>query len=151
MTLVLALTMIFAGSSVFAGTDPVEKTLSYSGNTITAASYDGYALIDYPDSIPEGDVEAFLAYEVGLYPADAAAVVYSFPEEGVLRLDYPEGLSETERSAFLDTFLSDITAFAPEECSEFAIEPYGITVKVYASSADILYPGYITGRGFLRI
>ncbi len=144
MTLVLALAMIFAGSSVFAGTDPVEKTLSYSGNTITAASYDGYALIDYPDSIPEGDVEAFLAYEVGLYPADAAAVVYSFPEEGVLRLDYPEGLSEAERSAFLDTFLSDITAFAPEECSEFAIEPYGITVKVYASSADILYPGYIT-------
>ena len=99
ITLVLAAAMVFSGSSLFAGADPVERTFQYSGSTITASAYDGYALIGYPGSVTEADVEAFLAYETAQYPADAAVVSYSFPEEGVLRLDYPEGLSDSERAA----------------------------------------------------
>ena len=138
--------MVFTGSSLFAGTEPVEKTFSYMGNSITAASYDGYALIGYPEDIAEGDAEAFLAYEAGKYPADAAAVVYSFPEKGVLRLDYPEGLSAADRSAFIDTFFGDILEFAPEPASiyTFNLGEDEVTVTVDSSYADISYPEYIT-------
>ena len=146
MTLVLALAMVFSGSAAFAGTDTVERTLSYSASTITASSYDGYALIDYPEGITEGDVAAFLSYEAEKYPADAALVTYSFPEDGVLRLDYPEGLSAEERGTLLDAFLGDIKEFAPEEESvfSFAVGADEVTVAVTSSYADISYPASIT-------
>ena len=81
---VLAVSMLLSGASLFAaGTDPVEKTFSYAGDTIAASSYDGYTLIEYPESIAEGDVEAFLSYEVEQHPADAALVSYSFPGQAV--------------------------------------------------------------------
>ena len=147
ITLVLAAAMVFSGSSLFAGADPVERTFQYSGSTITASAYDGYALIGYPGSVTEVDVEAFLAYETAQYPADAAAVSYSFPEEGVLRLDYPEGLSDSERAAFLDIFLSDINKFAPAPApSVYAFDFNGrdIVITVTDGLAAISYPEYIT-------
>ena len=147
ITLVLAAAMVFSGSSLFAGADPVERTFQYSGSTITASAYDGYALIGYPGSVTESDVEAFLAYETAQYPADAAVVSYSFPEDGVLRLDYPEGLSDSEREAFLDIFLSDINKFAPAPAPSvysFDLDGSEITITVSDGFADISYPAYIT-------
>ncbi len=161
ISLVLAALMLFSGASLFAGADSVERSFSYSGYTLDIVSYDGYALIEYPDIATREDVEYFLSSEAARYPEDAALVTYSFPEDGVLRLDYPAGLSASDREGFIETFGNDVLDVAaailppPVEEAVPAAEPVvveydyhgnGLTVTIGEGGAVISYPPFVTER-----
>ncbi len=161
ISLVLAALMLFSGASAFASADSVERSFSYSGYTMDIVSYDGYALIEYPDIATREDVEYFLSSEAARYPEDAALVTYSFPEDGVLRLDYPEGLSASDREVFIETFGNDVLSVAasilppPVESAVPAAAPVvveydyhgnGLTVTIGEGSAVISYPQFVTER-----
>ena len=144
--------MLISGVSLFANSNLVEKSFTYSGYEVSVASYDGYALIEYPDVLSREDVVAFLSMEAGKYSDEASYISYSFVEDGVLRLDYPEGLSAELRSSLLDVFGADIisaasaffpTAFTPEVLT-YNYAGYSITVTLYENYADIAYPAFVT-------
>ena len=154
ISLALAALMLFSGASVFASAESVERSFSYSGYTLDITSYDGYALIEYPDIVTEDDIEAFMAAEAAKYPAEASAVTYSIPEEGVLRLDYPEGLSVADREGFVETFGNDVlnvaAAILPpavESVAEaepvvvgYAYQGYELTITIEDGVAVLAYP-----------
>ena len=134
-------------------TVPVDMEIGYLGYTLGIECYDSYAIVSYPSSVvTRGDVEAFLAAESMKYGASASGIVYSFPADGELRLDYPAGVTAAERRALAAAFATDVIDTVNEIFSvsgepvivTHTYEGYSLSIEISQGSAVVTYPDFVT-------
>ena len=134
-------------------TVPVYMEIGYLGYTLGIECYDSYAIVSYPASVVTvGDVESFLADESVKYGAAASGIVYSFPAEGELRLDYPAGVTAAERRALAAAFTTDVIDTVNEIFSvsgepvtvTHTYQGYSLTLEISQGSAVVTYPDFVT-------
>ena len=132
---------------------PVEMEISYLGYTLGIEAYDSYTIVSYPVSVvTTGDVEAFLAAESEKYGAAASGIVYSFPAEGELRLDYPAGVTSAERRALAAAFATDVIDTVNDIFSvsgepvtvTHSYQGYSLSIEISEGSAVLTYPDFVT-------
>jgi phage terminase Nu1 subunit (DNA packaging protein) len=104
-------------SPVFSS-EPTEKEVSVSGNVdcmgyaVSVQSYDGFAEVSYPSSITTKEASSFLIHEYALYADSLSAASYTFVSPGLVRIDYPVGISVDDRRYAVDRFCKDLIAYA---------------------------------------
>ena len=87
---------------------PVSMSVGYRGYEMDIESYDGYAEITYPEGIvTDDDVVTFLSAEAEKYGDSISGVSYSFAD-GVITLEYPEGVPAADRRALSTMFVTDV-------------------------------------------
>ncbi len=130
---------------------PVSVTYSYRGYELKLEAYDGYAMVYYPATATEDDVEGFLKLEAEKYQVEDA--VYRFVSDGILRIDYPEGISAEDRKTLADTLASDLIQYvtpAPvvepdtASVSRYSYGGYELVAVMAAGRTSIEYPAFIS-------
>ena len=103
-------------SPVFSS-EPIEKEVSVSetvdrmGEAVAVRSYDGFAEVSFPSSITTKEVSSFLIHEYALYADFLSEVSYTFISPGLVRIDYPVGISVADRRYAVDRFCKDLIAY----------------------------------------
>ena len=145
-----------------AAVSSVVSSYEYAGYTMSMEAYDGYALITLPAAATAADVDAFMANEVALYGSMLDGVTYSY-DGTVLTINYPAGVSEAERRAYVNMFVCDVIAMASSVFSVPASTPvsatysyqgYELTAEIGTGSATLVYPDFITAaeaEGFFAV
>ncbi len=145
-----------------AAVSSVVSSYEYAGYTMSVEAYDGYALITLPAAATAADVDAFMANEVALYGSMLDGVTYSY-DGTVLTINYPAGVSEAERRAYVNMFVCDVIAMASSVFSVPASTPvsatysyqgYELTAEIGTGSATLVYPDFITAaeaEGFFAV
>lgn len=145
-----------------AAVSSVVSSYEYAGYTMSVEAYDGYALIALPAAATAADVDAFMANEVALYGSMLDGVTYSY-DGTVLTINYPAGVSEAERRAYVNMFVCDVIAMASSVFSVPASTPvsatysyqgYELTAEIGTGSATLVYPDFITAaeaEGFFAV
>ncbi len=145
-----------------AAVSSVVSSYEYAGYTMSVEAYDGYALITLPAAATAADVDAFMANEVALYGSMLDGVTYSY-DGTVLTINYPAGVSEAERRAYVNMFVCDVIAMASSVFSVPASTPvsatysyqgYELTAEIGVGSATLVYPDFITAaeaEGFFAV
>ncbi len=104
-------------SPVFSS-ESIEKEVSVSGNVdcmgyaVSVQSYDGFAEVSYPSSITTKEASSFLIHEYALYADSLSEASYTFVSPGLVRIDYPIGISVADRRYAVDRFCKDLIAYA---------------------------------------
>lgn len=145
-----------------AAVSSVVSSYEYAGYTMSVEAYDGYALITLPAAATAADVDVFMANEVALYGSMLDGVTYSY-DGTVLTINYPAGVSEAERRAYVNMFVCDVIAMASSVFSVPASTPvsatysyqgYELTAEIGTGSATLVYPDFITAaeaEGFFAV
>lgn len=145
-----------------AAVSSVVSSYEYAGYTMSVEAYDGYAIIALPAAATAADVDAFMANEVALYGSMLDGVTYSY-DGTVLTINYPAGVSEAERRAYVNMFVCDVIAMASSVFSVPASTPvsatysyqgYELTAEIGTGSATLVYPDFITAaeaEGFFAV
>lgn len=145
-----------------AAVSSVVSSYEYAGYTMSVEAYDGYAIIALPAAATAADVDAFMANEVALYGSMLDGVTYSY-DGNVLTINYPAGVSEAERRAYVNMFVCDVIAMASSVFSVPASTPvsatysyqgYELTAEIGTGSATLVYPDFITAaeaEGFFAV
>ncbi len=140
----------------------VVSSYEYAGYSMAVEAYDGYAIVSLPSIVIKADVDAFMANEAAVYGSMIEGVTYSF-EDGTLRINYPEGVSEAERRAYVNMFACDVIKMASAVFSIPASMPvsvtysymgYELTADINVGSASLIYPDFITSaeaEGFFAV
>lgn len=140
----------------------VVSSYEYAGYTMSIEAYDGYALITLPAAATAADVDAFMANEVALYGSMLDGVTYSY-DGTVLTINYPAGVSEAERRAYVNMFACDVIAMASSVFSipastpvsaTYSYQGYELTAEIGVGSATLVYPDFITAaeaEGFFAV
>ena len=145
-----------------AAVSSVVSSYEYAGYTMSVEAYDGYALITLPAAATAADVDAFMANEVALYGSMLDGVTYSY-DGTVLTINYPAGVSEAERRAYVNMFACDVIAMASSVFSipastpvsaTYSYQGYELTAEIGVGSATLVYPDFITAaeaEGFFAV
>ena len=145
-----------------AAVSSVVSSYEYAGYTMSIEAYDGYALITLPTAATAADVDAFMANEVALYGSMLDGVTYS-NDGTVLTINYPAGVSEAERRAYVNMFACDVIAMASSVFSipastpvsaTYSYQGYELTAEIGVGSATLVYPDFITAaeaEGFFAV
>ena len=140
----------------------VVSSYEYAGYTMSIEAYDGYALITLPAAATAADVDVFMANEVALYGSMLDGVTYSY-DGTVLTINYPAGVSEAERRAYVNMFACDVIAMASSVFSipastpvsaTYSYQGYELTAEIGVGSATLVYPDFITAaeaEGFFAV
>ena len=130
----------------------VVSSYEYAGYTMSIEAYDGYALITLPAAATSADVDAFMANEVALYGSMLDGVTYSY-DGTVLTINYPAGVSEAERRAYVNMFATDVISMASAVFSipegtpvsvTYSYAGYTLTADIADGSTVLTYPDFIT-------
>ena len=145
-----------------AAVSSVVSSYEYAGYTMSVEAYDGYALITLPAAATAADVDAFMANEVALYGSMLDGVTYSY-DGTVLTINYPAGVSEAERRAYVNMFACGVIAMASSVFSipastpvsaTYSYQGYELTAEIGVGSATLVYPDFITAaeaEGFFAV
>ncbi len=107
--------------------EPVVRTYTYGGYTLTATIDSGKAVLEYPGFITDSDIDAFFAIENERYGLGDLGVRYTIDRAGQTTLSYPAAYSNEAAAAELDMLVEDLIAYltapAPEPEAPEAAEP----------------------------
>ena len=91
--------------------EAVVKTYSYAGYELTATIEDGSIVLAYPSFVTDDEVNAFFAYEDGVYGFSDLGVSYAFGDAGSLTLTYPAEYTADVVAAELDGLVDDLIEY----------------------------------------
>ena len=130
--------------------EPLSRSYSYAGYTLTAEFTTGQAVVKYPAGISQSEVEAFLTAESSKLGFFRYGVLFEVTEPGTVVFSYPEAIEDEQAAAALDLLVADlieyITTPAPAAAPAAAAPseyPFGIEPVVKASGDDDGFQLYI--------
>ena len=104
--------------------EPIVKTYTYGGYTLTAAVSEGSAVLTYPDFVTEAEAAAFFAAENSRYDLAGLGVTYRFTAPGEAVIGYPAAYTAEEAAAELDVLVDDLIDYlTPAPAAEPEAEP----------------------------
>lgn len=91
--------------------DPIRKTIGYMGYVADITSYDGHAIVRYPEFITSAEIAGFCDVEARKYGTLVSDVTYEVLEAGRLSVSYPIGIQDEDRAYMIDQMTSDLAAY----------------------------------------
>ena len=104
--------------------EPIVKTYTYGGYTLTAEVSEGSAVLSYPAFVTEAEASAFFATENSRYDLAGLGVTYMFTAPGEAVIGYPAAYTAEEAAAELDVLVADLIEYlTPAQAAEPETEP----------------------------
>ncbi len=108
--------------------EPIRRTIGYMGYVANITSYDGHAIVRYPEFITNAEIAGFCDVEARKYGTLVSDVTYEVLEAGRLSVSYPIGIQDEDRAYMIDQLTSDLAAYVngvfaePEAVSASVVE-----------------------------